>query len=311
MKEPLISVIVPVYNSEKYLDQCNTSIVNQSYNNLEIIYVDDGSSDNSGVILDEFAKKDDRITVIHKENGGVSSARNKALDIMKGEYVTFIDSDDYVDKDYILSLYNNLIKTDADISICIFEEVDEKGNHISYERSGEAITVNVDDNYDLFSYYAGKRTCVMLIKTSLFKVEPPIRYDASLIIGEDKLVFNQLLVRCKKISYSPDALYKYVRHSESAMRSGFNEKKYSVIEAHKKIAEVYKNSGYKKLYLKSKEMLAFQCYDLLCKLKENKVKNNKIRKKLKREMRKHICIIWKTVDGIGLRIKYTVLSFIG
>lgn len=118
----LISVIVPVYNVEKYLEKCVSSIIKQSYKNLEIILVDDGSTDNSGKICDEFALKDNRIKVIHKENGGLSSARNKALEIAKGEYIGFVDSDDYISEDMYETLYKVIKENEADISIVSFYE---------------------------------------------------------------------------------------------------------------------------------------------------------------------------------------------
>src|SRR5699024_6485655 len=105
MTQPLISVIVPCYNVEEYLPKCVESILNQTYRNLEIFLVNDGSLDRSGEICDEYVVKDTRIKVIHKENGGLSDARNVALDIMTGEYVTFVDSDDYVAEDYVEYLY--------------------------------------------------------------------------------------------------------------------------------------------------------------------------------------------------------------
>jgi Glycosyltransferases involved in cell wall biogenesis len=103
---PLISVIVPIYKVEKYLSKCIDSILNQEYQNIEIFLVDDGSPDSCGSLCDEYLSKDHRIKVIHKTNGGLSDARNVALDIMTGEYVTFIDSDDFVSSTYILTLWN-------------------------------------------------------------------------------------------------------------------------------------------------------------------------------------------------------------
>ena len=105
MNKPLISIIIPVYNAEKYLKKCLDSVINQTYKNLEIILVDDGSTDKSPEICDKYAEKDSRIIVLHKENGGVSSSRNAGLDIFKGEYLSFVDSDDYVEPDYIEYLY--------------------------------------------------------------------------------------------------------------------------------------------------------------------------------------------------------------
>lgn len=123
MYKPLISVIVPIYKVEKFLKRCIDSILSQSYDNLEIILVDDGSPDSCGKICDEYSRKDKRIKVLHKENGGLSDARNKALDIYKGEYVTFIDSDDYVSKYYIENLYNALEQGNADLAMSWFENV--------------------------------------------------------------------------------------------------------------------------------------------------------------------------------------------
>jgi len=120
-KENLISVIVPVYNMERYLEKCLDSITGQSYQNLEIILVDDASSDNSGKICDRYAAKDGRIKVIHRaKNGGLSAARNSGLDIATGEYLGFADSDDWLEKDMYQFLLDNLLRVNADISICGF-----------------------------------------------------------------------------------------------------------------------------------------------------------------------------------------------
>lgn len=118
----LISVIIPVYNVENYLERCLDSVLNQSYENLEVILVDDGSTDNSGSICDEFATKDTRIKVIHKENGGLSSARNKGLEDMTGSYLTFIDSDDVIHKDMIKNMYSVSLDNNAQIAVCEFQE---------------------------------------------------------------------------------------------------------------------------------------------------------------------------------------------
>ena len=116
--EKKVSVIIPVYNVEKYLKECIQSVLRQTYKNLEIILVDDGSKDNSGNICDEYAKRDERIKVIHKKNGGLSDARNAGIDICTGEYIAFLDSDDFIEEDMYEFLVKNLEKAKADISIC-------------------------------------------------------------------------------------------------------------------------------------------------------------------------------------------------
>ncbi len=130
----MISVIIPVYNVEKYIYQCLDSVVGQTYSNLEIILVDDGSTDNSGCICDEYAKKDNRIKVIHKENGGLSSARNVALDIATGEYIAFVDSDDYLSLNTYEKCLEKLLETSADV--CMFSHFTTNGTEHTAHKLG-------------------------------------------------------------------------------------------------------------------------------------------------------------------------------
>lgn len=123
--EPLISVIVPIYNVKAYLDRCVESLRGQSYKDLEILLVDDGSTDGCGKVCDRYAAQDPRITVIHKKNGGLSDARNAALDVAQGEYYAFVDGDDWVSPYYVENLHRALRKADADMAVSCFEEVFE------------------------------------------------------------------------------------------------------------------------------------------------------------------------------------------
>lgn len=122
--QPLVSVIVPIYNVEKYLDRAVESIVSQTYGNLEIILVDDGSTDSSAVICDRWQEQDSRIRVIHKENGGLSDARNAGLDIATGEYIVFVDSDDFLADLFVEVLWNQLSETDSDVAFCTYQVVE-------------------------------------------------------------------------------------------------------------------------------------------------------------------------------------------
>ena len=132
--EDLVSIIVPVYNVEKYLKKSVESILNQTYDNIEILLVDDGSTDNSGNICDSFIKIDSRIRVFHKENGGLSDARNFGIEHIRGQYVSFIDSDDYISKDYVWKLYHSLKNNNSEVSICSFSLVDETGEKIKFKK---------------------------------------------------------------------------------------------------------------------------------------------------------------------------------
>ena len=182
---PLISVIVPVYKVENYLDKCIDSIVNQTYNNLEIILVNDGSPDNCPQICDEWKEKDNRIKVIHKENGGVSSARNKGLEIATGSYIAFIDSDDWVEENYISSLYDAIVSNDAQVALCSYNRV--VGKHIE-----KILITNNDKIVDSKEYLintlnpqTGFGFCHMKLYDA--KCIKNIRFNEELKVGEDAL----------------------------------------------------------------------------------------------------------------------------
>lgn len=142
---PLISVIIPVYNVERYLRKCLDSVISQSYTNLEIILVDDGSTDGSGAICDNYGTLDSRIVVIHQQNMGLSGARNAGLDCARGQWIAFIDSDDYIDKDMYKVLYQVGSKNNADICACKSVNVDLKGNVLDEKEYTGAITIMDSD----------------------------------------------------------------------------------------------------------------------------------------------------------------------
>lgn len=129
-ENPLITIVVPIYNVERFLRPCIESILGQTYKNLEIILVDDGSTDSCGKICDKYEKIDSRILVIHQENKGLSEARNAGIDAATGEYIAFIDSDDYVRGNYTETLLHALVENDAEIAVCSFQYVDEEGKYI-------------------------------------------------------------------------------------------------------------------------------------------------------------------------------------
>ncbi len=230
MTEGLISVIVPVYEVEAYLENCIRSILNQTYENLQIILVDDGSPDTCGEICDGYAKKDSRITVIHKENGGVSDARNAGLDVAEGDYIAFVDADDYIHPQMFQVLLDNLQKYGADISGCLFRSVYDlntgygnAGNHISIYTNTEAL----DNLYG--SLYIP--TVVMwnkLYKRTLFR---EIRFPCGKI-HEDEFTMYRLLYQCEIIVFTDALLYCYLRRKSGITGRSFNIHKTAVIQAH-------------------------------------------------------------------------------
>lgn len=227
---PLISIIIPVYNVEEYIKACLNSAIEQTYENLEIILVDDGSTDNSGKICDEYAKKDNRIRVIHKQNGGLSDARNAALEVFSGEYIALVDSDDYIATEYIEKLYNALIKYDADISVCSEQrvEINDKGDikntKNAYRRYNGELLMTAEqalDNYlrqDLFDTTA----CEKLYKAECFK---GIRYPFGFAC-EDLGTTHKTFLKSKKVAYIGEPMYYYVQREGSILHSYTSSKRY-------------------------------------------------------------------------------------
>ena len=224
-KEPLISVIVPIYKVEKYLDKCIESIINQTYKNLEIILVDDGSPDKSPKMCDEWSKKDKRIKAIHKENGGLSDARNAAIDIAKGEYITFIDSDDYVEENYVEFLYKNLIDNNADISMG--KQYVRYPNKVINTGSYNKYVVNAHDCFDklLYSEDFDVSAWAKLYKTELFK---NVRFPKGRVF-EDAATTYRLIDKSKIIVLHSKPIYNYIIREDSISNNSFSEKKMDLI----------------------------------------------------------------------------------
>lgn len=224
---PLVTVIVPVYKVEPYLRRCLDSIVNQTYKNLEIILIDDGSPDNCGVICDEYAENDKRIKVIHKKNGGLSSARNVGLDIFKGEYVSFVDSDDVVSLDMIEYLYDLLSDNNAEISVCLHEIVRDNHRWISFKNVNNQ-TVTPKECIKKLLYNDGVDTSAWakLYKASLFN---NVRYPQGKLF-EDIATTYKLFFNAKRIALGNEAKYSYILRNSSIVGSSFNEKKLDLLE---------------------------------------------------------------------------------
>lgn len=220
MDNSIISVVVPIYNSEPYLDKCIESIVNQTYENLEIILVDDGSPDNCRQICDKWAEKDNRIRVIHKENGGVSSARNAGLAAATGEFIGFVDGDDIIDADFYEFLLYEAIKNDADISACSFKYFNPDGS-VYKENDGYTDKAKFFSSDELLSEYFSccigqwVSFCNKIIKRSLFD---NLRFPQGRVF-EDWTLAPMVYSGCKRACYNPAHKYGYIIHSGSAVRT--------------------------------------------------------------------------------------------
>ena len=250
MENQLISIIVPIYNVEKYLKECIESIINQTYKNIEIILVDDGSPDNCGKICDEYSQRDKRIILIHKENGGLSDARNKGIDIAKGDYLTFIDSDDFVNIDYIEKLYNSIKLNNTKLAQCGISKVNENNEIIE--------KLNYDENYiktshEILNELYGKHlieNVVVWNKMYAKELFENIRFPVGKI-HEDEFTTYKIFYSVDRISLLSDCLYNYRQTNESIIGKKFNKKRLNLLEALEERMDFFKNRNEIDLYEKT------------------------------------------------------------
>ncbi len=229
MSNPLISVIVPVYNVEKYIERCIESILGQTFTDFELIIVNDGSTDKSGEICDRYSNNDPRIRIIHKENGGLSDARNAGIEAANGEYIGFIDSDDYIDTDMYELLYQNICRENADISTCgIYDcypdkTVTQEVNSSDFTVDGsEAVRLALESQFmPLFAWNK-------LYKRSLFD---SIRFPVGKIY-EDAFVMIKLMGASRRVSISMKPKYYYIHRENSITTRAFRNSDLDVVEAH-------------------------------------------------------------------------------
>lgn len=214
----LVSVIIPAYNAEKYLGFCLDTVIAQTHKKLEIIVINDGSKDNIGKICDEYAEKDSRIRVIHQENKGLSSARNVALDIMTGKYIAFIDSDDFISKDYTEKLLNLCIEKGSQIAACYAFDVEQR----AFKEPDKDYTIQTLTSQKLLSNIGVLNSYYDTVISKLFHCSlfSEIAFPVGLI-HEDSYVVLNLIEKAKRISFTTEHLYYYYLSPNSIMRSDF------------------------------------------------------------------------------------------
>lgn len=220
---PIVSVIVPVYKAEKYISECIDSILNQTLSDIELILIDDGSPDNSGTICDEYALKDERIKVFHQKNGGVCSARNKGLDNATGDYVFFVDSDDYIPCDAIETLYNDSKEHNADISIgrmYVDESQAKNQDDLKVWTDKQGLIEGLEDNPALYG------CCSKLLKKNLIE---DIRFEVGRKAHEDGYFIFLTLIKLPVITVRSKCTYIYRYNPESASHESFSDKYFDVL----------------------------------------------------------------------------------
>lgn len=215
--EDLISVIVPVYNVDKYLRKCVDSILGQTYRNIEIILIDDGSKDQSGKICDEYKKIDDRVIVIHQKNSGVSSARNKGIKLSKGKWITFVDSDDWIEKDFCKIMLKNLKQNaQADCAICTYNRIVKGKAETNSFSNGKKILDSKEYLINILNPQTGYGFCHMkLIKKECVQ---GIYFNEKMTVVEDALFNIELSNNVRNIIYVEQKLYNYRLNMKSVVK---------------------------------------------------------------------------------------------
>lgn len=315
----LITIVVPVYNVEDYIDKCVDSIVNQTYKNLEIILVDDGSTDSSGKKCDEWTEKDSRIKVIHKENGGLSDARNKGIDIATGKWIGFIDSDDYIDNTMFEKLYNACVENNCKISSCGFLREFEDASRNERWTTEEDMLLDQDGMMEYL--YRGAVTCVAWNKLYDITLFDKIRYPYKKI-HEDQYTTYKIFCQTDKLFHVSECLYFYYQRGNSITGVSFSIKNLDILEALEQAMDYHKEHGYVKYYDRAKqEYIRYICEFALknhCEKKERKkidkilkqkartfLKDNggALSKKLKLEMVSYCIGLYRFLGGVSRQLR--------
>lgn len=245
--EGLISIIIPAYNTGQYLYECIASIMRQTYRNFEVLIIDDGSTDDTGKNINEFGKKDNRIIPLHQENKGVSAARNYGLRVAKGEYITFLDSDDYVDQEWLKKRLDNMKAYNADCCMCGCDYVKNGMENLKKLNSqpmifdARSIVLKLCLMKDIFPNYEITSVCGGLYCKSLLE---GLRFNEKASIGEDFLFKFDALSKTNTVVCIEDKLYKYRILENSTMRNGYSKKKTNTITALEEFIEQHKDLEY-------------------------------------------------------------------
>ncbi len=287
-KKPKISVIIPIYNVEKFLRECIDSVVEQTYTDLEIILVDDGSPDNCGAICEEYAKTDARIKVIHKENGGLSDARNEGIAIATGDYITFVDSDDFLSRDAIEYMWALISENLADVSVCQKFLIDEEGKALKDKRKYKNAVYF--GNEKCMKAYMSSANIGSVAWAKLYKREifsrlrfPKGKYN------EDEFTTYRAVALSNRIAVGKEQKYAYRKRGDSIMNSSFSLKHTDCVEASRGRADFIKEK-YPRLYRYARAHVVHAMnltVNRIARAKSSEVDTRKLLEEYQKEYRKH------------------------
>lgn len=305
MEKIKISVIIPVYNTEKFLERCLNSVLNQTLRDIEIIVVNDGSRDNSLEIIKKFKENDNRIVLLDEQNGGSSFARNKGLEVSKGKYFYFIDSDDYLEENIMFEeLYNKCEKDNLDI--VVFDYYNDFGNRKEYIKNIEIsdnILINKEEYIkDLINGKWGISIWGKLIKKELFK-DKKIIFPENIFMGEDLLTSLKLVFFSKKIEKLNKAFYNYVQHENQGTKITKKEKAYEdLFYLYMEIEKFLKKQN---IFFKYKNVFYSRIFQMCRTMLKEEYKNTKVYIELKKYLLENKKEIFSSYEykkmGIGAK----------
>jgi glycosyltransferase involved in cell wall biosynthesis len=303
---PKISIIIPVYNTEKFLEQCINSILSQSFTDFECILVNDGSTDRTPVICDEYQKKDSRIIVIHQVNNGASCARNAGLNIAKGEFITFVDGDDWINENYLSILYKNISENNCDMSVCGYKSINEKDDLFIEKQPSSLLFLNqISAKRALFDYkFLGTRICCKLVNRQ-FIYNNNIRFDSKITVCEDGLFWFRVINNLQKVVYDSTPSYIYLIHENSITNS--SEKYFNYMSNF--------TATNKMLYIEKNKNVIWDIKLFNGKIARNiciaLIKSNNTQKKLYNFYRYHLFIsMYYLLFDINIDYKFKIISLL-
>lgn len=310
MEKPLVSIIVPVYNVEKYLCRCLDSIKNQTYNNIEVLLVDDGSTDNSGTICDTYTQSDSRFETFHIPNGGVSRARNYALDRMKGAYCTFIDSDDIVSEYFVEHEVESVLNKKEDIVllsqfIFIHYSNANQCNQLFDHKQGESIIINT------YSYDFINEKFPLTVVGSLFCSElvRDIRFDEELFRGEDTLFMSKVLNKVGEAVIITENMYAYIQYPDSLSHGKYSYSKFTELIAWERICKLFTNRN-SMSYISCRAAFAYRCILRIDDMVENSSDNYEYIEYAKKYSRKNAFYVLLSTLNLRKKIKLSIKCYL-
>lgn len=303
----LFSIVIPIYNIEKYIKECIESILKQSFSNYEIILVDDGSTDGSGKICDDYARRYQNISVIHCENGGVSKARNKGIDTAKGEYIIFIDGDDFIEHDSLESIHCSVINKKCDVLMIGIKFIDNiTGEIINKPCNFDDAAYDTSDIHSSIEYFFSRKkgnlwsACTNIVRRDYLS-ENNIRFNTEFNFAEDCEFFLQLSKAGGEFSFNCDILYCYRTNRMGSLMNTFDEYKFiDISKAYQKWLE-YFNEYDKKNYKIARTVISNAYFYNIIHSKDEKIFN----------VAQQYLSVLKNVTGIKKRVIYRMFCIIG